>query len=219
MFCLIKHYTFRYTIFAYILFACSESPTIFKDFELVFDVDAEVTETWISLRAPEVKRGAVYTVMRDSTVIFNNTLSTNDTLLHDENLEPKTSYTYSAYARQNGEKSETVTTIATTMDTTSHDFSWEVTKISDRLDIRLHDVSIINENNIYVVGHIPNPEGDNYNVVHWDGTKWNLERIILKTNVGPDGPYEIKTVFANSKNNIWIARAEVHMAIGMEQDG
>jgi len=53
------------------------------------------------------------------------------------------------------------------MDTTSHNFIWEI----DTLGIGgsyLNDVAIIDENNIWVVGNIETDTAT-YNAAHWDG--------------------------------------------------
>ncbi|MGB9664445.1 MAG: hypothetical protein ACPL25_05950 [Ignavibacteria bacterium] len=63
------------------------------------------------------------------------------------------------------------------MDTTSHEFSWEITYLGDGGSSVLYDVAIINENNIWAVGEIymndslGRPEPNAYNAIHWDGTK------------------------------------------------
>ena len=55
------------------------------------------------------------------------------------------------------------------MDTTSHNFIWEI----DTLGIGgsyLNDVAIIDENNIWVVGNIETDTAT-YNAAHWDGNE------------------------------------------------
>jgi hypothetical protein len=91
------------------------------------------------------------------------------------------------------------------MDTTSHNFTWQTYKVSDRLDVDLRDVSIINENNIWIVGFIPNEDEPNnsndYNAIHWNGSLWKKKRIYYS-----DGnTYEINSIFCYSDSIIWIS--------------
>jgi len=86
--------------FLILVTGCSESPSIFKDQELTLDVDAEVTETWITLSSNPLKRKATYIVQRDTTIIFEGRLHSADTLIHDTGLEPATAYSYTAWDPQ-----------------------------------------------------------------------------------------------------------------------
>ncbi|MDA3871728.1 MAG: hypothetical protein PF551_05180 [Candidatus Marinimicrobia bacterium] len=88
-----------------------------------------------------------YSVKRNDSLIATGTMTDNQIIITDEDLEPNTQYTYKAYSKN--DESELVTAI--TMDTTSHNFTWTI----DTLGIygsSLRDVAIIDENNIWVVG-------------------------------------------------------------------
>jgi hypothetical protein len=101
-----------------------------------------------------------------------------------------------------------------TMDTTSHDFNWQVFEFGEHGHSRLNDVAIINENNIIAVGEIymndslGNPDFNAYNAVHWDGTDWKLHKIIFYTfcpqGTG-SGSYPARAVFALDNENIVIS--------------
>ncbi|NQU68438.1 MAG: hypothetical protein HQ510_10890 [Candidatus Marinimicrobia bacterium] len=81
------------------------------------------------------------------------------------------------------------------MDTTSHDFVWEI----DTLGIYgsyLNDVAIVDENNIWVVGNIETDEGE-YNAAHWDGSEWELIGIMSNT-------LNLYSIFSFSENDIWV---------------
>ena len=99
----------------------------------------------------------------------------------------------------------------TTMDTTSHDFSWETIEFPSPYGSGvLHDVAIVNENDIWAVRAI---FADNakpwlpYNAVHWDGQQWELKRIKTKACGGVDYP-PIRAVFAFSRNDILFAHID-----------
>jgi len=201
--------------FLILVTGCSESPSIFKDQELTLDVDAEVTETWITLSSNPLKRTATYIVQRDTTIIFEGRLHSADTLIHDTGLEPATAYSYTAWTRKGGDSSERTTTTATTMDTTSHDFEWEVFEFGgENGSSVLYDVAIINENDIWAVGEIYTEDTYTrdslgnlikpYNAVHWDGEEWELKRIETNQCGGVQYP-PIKTVFSFSEGEILFA--------------
>jgi hypothetical protein len=100
------------------------------------------------------------------------------------------------------------------MDTTSHNFTWQSWEFGECSNSVLYDVAIINENNIWAVGEIYmrdslgrcDPKA--YNAVHWDGTKWELKRIIFYTfcpqGTG-SGSYPATSIFALDNENIVIS--------------
>jgi len=95
-------------------------------------------------------------------------------------------------------------------DTTSHKFVWRI----DTLGIDgsfLKDVSIVNKNDIWAAGEIVFENTytydslgnwiDPYNVVHWDGTKWNLIRALAKNY--HNNYYHKNAVYAFNSTDIW----------------
>ncbi|MCD4693012.1 MAG: hypothetical protein K8R79_08870 [Calditrichales bacterium] len=177
---------------------------------------AEVTEAWLKLETSPLESEAVYIVKRDTQFVFNSKLDKSDTLLHDKNLLPAHEYNYSAYAILNGKTGKIVKASVTTMDTTSHDFEWEVFEFGAKSSSVLHDVAIISPEDIWAVGEIHTEDTDcwnedstewikPYNAVHWDGEKWELKRI--ETLYRPD--YKISPplegIFAFSNDDIWIS--------------
>ncbi len=88
------------------------------------------------------------------------------------------------------------------LDSTSHDFEWFI----DTLGIYgswIHDITIIDSNNIWAVGQIVMSEtyDDIYNVAHWNGLAWELFRITVPPYYVFSEPYSI---FALSPTDIWI---------------
>jgi len=155
--------------------------------------------------------------MRDSIIIFNSRLEQRDTLLHDENLEPSTNYTYTAFAQKSNEKSDEVSANATTMDTTDYEFEWQVFEWGAHSSSVLNGVAIISPDNIWAVGEIYTADVytydslgnwiSPYNAVHWDGQKWELERILFP--LCPNGTPSASpgtAVFSSAKDDIWFAK-------------
>jgi len=97
------------------------------------------------------------------------------------------------------------------MDTTSHNFIWEI----DTLGVYgsyLKDVTIVNENDIWVVGEIImlDPDSTNgtgyksYNAAHWDGNEWELIQIQPQGYVQP-----LHSIFIVDENDIWFGRGSL----------
>lgn len=177
---------------------------------LTLSAEVSCTEAWLKLSANNVSLPKGVTLTRDGNSIFNFTLTTRDTTLYDSTLVPNKSYTYQALLSPLGGQSNKV--VATTLDTTSHNFSWQMFTFGEQSSSVLYDVAIINENDIWAVGEIYTKDSytydslgnwiDPYNAIHWDGEKWGLKRIYYNYN----GSYlwsPIRTIFAFNENDIW----------------
>ncbi len=64
------------------------------------------------------------------------------------------------------------------MDTTSHNFVWEIDTLGN-YGSYLNDVAIIDENNVWVVGNIETDSGS-FNAAHWDGSEWELIKVLFR---------------------------------------
>ena len=131
-----------------------------------------------------------------------------DTTVMDAGLEPSRSYTYTAYRRSLSgtaliDSSAPLT--LTTLDTTSHDFTWTIDTLGS-YGSYFNDVAIIDENNIWAVGNIVVPDPDSsfngtgwkeYNAARWDGERWNLMGIYSNT-------LDLYSIFYFSENDIWV---------------
>jgi hypothetical protein len=106
------------------------------------------------------------------------------------------------------------------VDTTSHNFIFQTWMFGEHSSSVLHDVAIISENSIYVVGEIylndslGQPDPNPYGLIHWNGAGWEVKRI---TAQNPSGGYSyiIPTgVFALSTTEIWLASGGVFLFDG-----
>ncbi len=157
--------------------------------------DVSCTECWIKVETTGINLPEELTLYRDSEVVQTITLTENDVVLYDSLLNPSLTYKYKVKIA--GATSKEIT--ATTMDTTSHDFTWETYTFGTETST-LFDVAIIDENNIWAVGEIHIGD-EKYNAVHWAGQKWEMKRIFVdylgKPNWAP-----LECVFALSENEI-----------------
>ena len=95
------------------------------------------------------------------------------------------------------------------LDTTSHDFTWQV----DTLPGTVFDISGLDENNVWLVGEFQEIDpltGQTlkYNFGYWDGKKWELKTIDTKGK--HDG------IFVFNKNNIWICNGIIRHWNGID---
>lgn len=154
--------------------------------------DVSCTEAWLKVEAGDMPLPTDVTITRDGSAPFKFTLSAKDTTVCDNSLLPGKNYTYQIEYSSGIKESQSIRT----MDTTSHDFSWQVFTIGD-YNSRIRDVAIINDTLIYAVGefykNLPNGQEEYppYSLAKWDGHSWSLKRLYYK-----DKDYQGKEVIA-----------------------
>ena len=89
------------------------------------------------------------------------------------------------------------------LDTTSHNFVWEIDTLGD-YGSYLNDVAIIDENNIWVVGEIRTESGK-FNAAHWNGEEWEL--VVIQPEQYLFGQYT--SVFGFESNDVWFGSSIV----------
>ena len=179
--------------------------------------DVSCTEAWLQLTTKDLELPAELTLKQynptgDSVAqVFN--LSSLDTLLYIDSLLPNQTYNYQlsgiwhpVSGNQQQVSSNKLT--STTMDTTSHNFTWQTFTFGEHSNSILRDVAIIDENNIWAVGEIymndslGNPDPNAYNAIHWNGNDWIPKKInVLFRGYIITPPLE--GVFAFSSTDIW----------------
>jgi hypothetical protein len=165
------------------------------------------TEVYLSLKVSDLDLPIELKIYsNDSLVSTVKELRAKDTVLIIDKLLPKRAYEIYVKGTKDGieyYKSNLIRFM--TLDTTSRNFTWQVFEFGDIGISGLHDVAIIDENNIWAVGEIRYADSSKnryttYNAIHWDGQKWELKRILYK-----DGIWDIRTIFVSSANDIWFS--------------
>jgi hypothetical protein len=185
----------------------------------VEDVTCTEASLKLSLAGSEKNRSVV--LKRSDSTIAAITIASNDSLFVDEGLLPNKTYTYKlTYGDW------IATAQATTMDTTSHDWTWQIDTLGTSASV-LVDVAIVNDTLVYAVGEIHTKDTDRfdslgnwvapYNVAKWDGKKWNLIQLkwncrLYYPNCGPETMLfsPATSVFAFGPNDVWISSGSVH---------
>ena len=168
--------------------------------------DVSCTEAWITLTATNLQLPAAITLKQNEETIETINLSTTDSLFYIDSLLPNFTYNFQATCqstiRSFGQtESRSNKLSVTTMDTTSHNFTWQTWTFGEHSSSMLYDVAIIYENNIWAVGEIymndslGNPDPTLYNLSKWDGNDWKVERVYYN--------YQGSTFYCSSSFNIF----------------
>ena len=207
-------YFFYLLIFFLLFLFCEKSPSPLLSGQVRLTAEeVGVTEVWLGVQTAHIIGEFSLKVWRDDTCIFRGVFSGADTTVYDSRLRPAHRYRYRARLERNGHPVlESAPLEITTMDTTSHEFTWEIIEIPSPYGSGvLYDVAIIDENDIWAVGEI---YADSiqpwlpYNAVHWDGQRWELRRIPYYYR-GSVWYLPLKSIIAFSKNDIWF-EAGIH---------
>ncbi len=166
--------------------------------------DASCTEAW--LRVTAIETPATVRLLRDGLPSSVLRLLSSDSLMIDENLLPKHTYTYQLQ-KLNTDSSIAETSASvqlTTMDTTSHNFTWSIDTLGVTSSV-LYDVAIINDTLAYAVGEMYLRDSTGqvdpifYNVAKWNGRQWTLQKILYN-----GGPFPGRWILVFSENDIWV---------------
>ncbi|GAB4371778.1 MAG: hypothetical protein Kow0042_14720 [Calditrichia bacterium] len=166
-----------------------------------------VTEADLRLQVNPLPGKEPLEIRRGDSLIFRGALHTADTTVTDTGLLPAHHYTYTATLFQEGKPAAYSPPLQiTTLDTTSHDFQWEIIEIPSPFGSGvLYDVAIVNEIDIWAVGEIYADSAQpwrRYNAVHWDGQQWELIRIPYMYN-GQPWYHPMKLVFRFENGEVW----------------
>ena len=205
-----KKVVFSFIIFLTLFTSCNTNEPDSTPANIEFAAeDASCTEAWIKLEADNIKAAQVF---REDSLIYSFNTNSIDTVLYDEGLLPNQSYKYKLTIQHplaNGNNSAVNKELTLqTMDTTSHNFTWQTFTFGQHSSSVLYDVAIINENNIWAVGEIylkdslGNPDPNAYNAVHWDGSEWELKKITVDFRGSLITP-PLTGVFTFSGTDIW----------------
>ncbi len=175
--------------------------------------DVSCTEAWLQLTTNNIQLPATINLLKNNVLSKIYILNTQDSLLYIDSLLTNQTYKIQVAIQQSNNASNELS--VTTMDTTSHNFTWQTFEFGVVTNqSHLFDVTIINENNIWAVGEIymndslGNPDPNSYNAVHWNGQSWELKRIMFYTfcpqGTG-EGSYPAQAIFALDDENLVIS--------------
>jgi hypothetical protein len=176
--------------------------------------DVSCTEAWIELTTTNLPLPTTITLKQfnptGDTLSHISILNTQDSLLYIDSLLPNQTYKLQSIIQSINLSSNELS--VTTMDTTSHEFTYEAYVFGGQYQSSiLFDLAIVSENSIWAVGEIylldSIGQPIRYNAAHWDGTEWKLYRIMFYTFCGQQyqNAYPASSIIAFSEEEIWIA--------------
>jgi hypothetical protein len=134
-----------------------------------------------------------------------------DTLLYIDSLLPNTTYTFQAITQSSNQSITSNELSVTTMDTTSHNFTWQSWTFGEHSSSVLYDVAIIDPDNIWAVGEIylndslGQPDPRPYGAIHWNGNTWTPIKVPYHDFGSTNRiPRPIKTILAFDEDSIYV---------------
>lgn len=206
-----------YLIYSFIIIlvqSCNTTEPGKLKLEIVAE-DVSCTEVWIEVKG---QTGSEVILKQDDNEVKEFTLTSSPQTVYNDSLLPNTNYTYQVVG--NNELSNRIT--VTTLDSTSHNFSWQtfVFGDADAGSSILNDVTVINDSLIYAAGEIykndslGQPDPQPYGIVQWDNITWLLKKLFYM-----DKDYQgnnltiilsnIRSILSTSNNEFWFAAGSV----------
>ena len=146
--------------------------------------DVSCIEAWIKLNTSNISLPTEVELQKDGSLFKTINLIVPDTILYIDSLLPNRTYSFKSIIQSVNQSIRDSVSVAT-LDTTSHNFTWQTFTFGDPATggSVLYDVAIIDENDIWAVGEIylldtlGQPDPLLYNAVHWNGRQWEVKRI------------------------------------------
>ncbi|MEE9574391.1 MAG: hypothetical protein V3W20_15150, partial [Candidatus Neomarinimicrobiota bacterium] len=214
--------------FIILLLSCNTTdPPINVDGKINLNlIDVSVTETYLFISLENNTTRSI-SVFQDNEIILNFNLAENDTIILINNLKESSEYKVKAVLKNGAATVDVSSEIRlTTRAPTNQNITWQVYTYGNPSygSSVLRDVSIIDENNIWVVGEVyqldslGQTDTQVYGAGHWNGSEWNLMKVPLRDYGNPrpaPTPFNLKTVFT-TENEIY-ASTSAHI-IKFEND-
>jgi len=193
-------------------FSCRDNPVGPDNGDLHLSADdVGVTDLWLRVRITQCAELRTLTLIRDGQTLLSAQYFGLDTLIFSDSLLSRHTYTYTAVLTGKNIYSTTYAELAvTTMDTTSHNFTWKVDTLGDGANSSLRDVFIVNDTCVWAVGELylrdsmGQFETEPYNVARWDGQVWHLLRVPTRIFGGSIATAPLTTVFGFAPADIWV---------------
>jgi len=174
--------------------------------------DVSCNEAWLKLTTTNLQLPATINLYKNNAISHIYNLNTQDSLLYIDSLLPNRTYKLKVSSIQNPLSSISSNELSvTTMDTTSHNFTWQTFEFGQHNSSVLYDVAMIDENNIWAVGKIymndslGHTDTQAYGVAIWNGQSWELKRLFYDTNI----PVTPRGILVINPNEIYLASGSI----------
>jgi hypothetical protein len=193
-------------------FTCKEEPVAPPTLtDIHFEViDQTCTSLDIKIKFSDTARVHSFILLRDETPILSTKIEASDTIVSDMKLTPGKMYEY--YVRPSDNRLVSDRLRAKTLDTTSHEFVWQIDTLGDGASSVLYDVAIINDTCVWAVGeyYLRDSLGafdpQRYGAAIWNGKRWTMKKVPAH-DYGSTKlyPAEVITVWGFSPTSIYVA--------------
>lgn len=166
--------------------------------------DASCTEAWLKVSLSDADEPRTVAIRQDGQRVLSIRMPGLDSVLIVEGLLPHRQYIFLAERLSDSTAVDVSPPVqATTMDTTSHSFIWEMDTLGVTASY-LNDVAIVNDTLGYAVGemYVRDSTGQIdptlFNLARWDGRRWDLQRVTWNGYPAP-----LRFVFLFNERDIW----------------
>lgn len=195
-----------------IIQACQdENPTTPDNSFTLTALEASCTEVWLQIKIQNIELPVTAVIYeQDSIVEQINNLGAADTVICIDSLLPSQAYKFKYVLSSKGKTFNSNIIAITTMDTTSHNFTWQVWTFGGEVgSCVFYDVGIFNEK-IYATGRVLLRDSSSeiiwYNLIEWNGDGWELKSIKYGSNLYID---QLKKIEILNSNNIYFASGSI----------
>lgn len=161
-----------------------------------------VTEVWLKIKftSTDVPKG--FSIKRNGNTIAYVPNPSTDTVLIDTDLLPNQIYFYRAYKLIDNKIIDSSDLLqVTTLDSTSHEFTWEIDTLGG-IQSRVNGLWGSDINNVYAVGYF-NLDTTSH-LARWDGSKWTYLRPDVINGWNGIRVGELTKVYGISANKVFV---------------
>jgi hypothetical protein len=178
------------------------------------------TEAWINLNTSTIQGTATLTLTSDAKPVRSFMVNNRDTVLHLDSLLPGKTYSLGGSLRTTN-STATMQQDFRTMDTTSHDWKFDLSYLGEASHSQLCDIALINDSLGYAVGDIYQENANGgldlfpYCLEQWNGKTWTAKKLYSKF-VDYSGTESINAIsnlsciIAFSPTDIWFAGGNIY---------
>jgi len=186
-------------------------PPVYAQSIFLSAADSGLTEISLTLSISDTLPPRGFSLYRNNAQILTGSLFGRETVLVDTAVQFNTTYVYSVFRTDNSSKKDSSTSVVvSTLDTTSHNYTFTFDTLGGGASSILYDVAIINDTLAYAVGEIYLRDSTGkvdpllYNLAKWNGKTWSLKRITVNFRGNFITPL-IEGIMAFSATEIWLA--------------
>ncbi len=145
-----------------------EKPPVYQQSIFLSVADSGLTEIYLKLSITDSLLPRGFSLYRNNAQILSGSLFGKETTLVDTAAQFNSGYSYRAFRLDNSLRKDSSNTVMTkTLDTTSHEFTWTIDTIGavGSFHTDLIDVTIVNENEIWIGGKIHVSDTSRFNLI------------------------------------------------------